>query len=81
VNNASVRLHRARQALARRVRAVCGACADRKCADCSCPPPAGGDKSSSRRRQRRKIVRSGGGVRPYPRASDRRSLGDHRSGL
>lgn len=37
VNNASVRLHRARQALARRVRAVCGPCARRKCVDCTCP--------------------------------------------
>jgi RNA polymerase sigma-70 factor (ECF subfamily) len=35
-NNASVRLHRARRALARRVRAVCGQCAPRKCLDCTC---------------------------------------------
>jgi RNA polymerase sigma-70 factor (ECF subfamily) len=35
-NNAAMRLHRARRALARRVRAVCGPCADSKCADCFC---------------------------------------------
>jgi RNA polymerase sigma-70 factor (ECF subfamily) len=35
-NNASVRLHRARRALARRVRAVCGPCAERMCVDCDC---------------------------------------------
>jgi RNA polymerase sigma-70 factor (ECF subfamily) len=33
-NNASVRLHRARKDLARRVTAVCGICAEHKCADC-----------------------------------------------
>jgi RNA polymerase sigma-70 factor (ECF subfamily) len=38
-NNASVRLHRARRALARRVRAVCGPCAERACFDCACPGP------------------------------------------
>jgi RNA polymerase sigma-70 factor (ECF subfamily) len=38
-NNASVRLHRARRAIARRVRAVCGPCADRQCADCTCEHP------------------------------------------
>jgi RNA polymerase sigma-70 factor (ECF subfamily) len=35
-NNASVRLHRARAALRKRVVAVCGACADEGCLDCSC---------------------------------------------
>jgi RNA polymerase sigma-70 factor (ECF subfamily) len=35
-NNASVRLHRARAALRKRVEAVCGACADTGCVDCSC---------------------------------------------
>ena len=35
-NNASVRLHRARAALRKRVVAVCGACADQGCFDCSC---------------------------------------------
>jgi RNA polymerase sigma-70 factor (ECF subfamily) len=39
-NNASVRLYRARRALARRVRAVCGRCADQQCVDCTCPPAA-----------------------------------------
>jgi RNA polymerase sigma-70 factor (ECF subfamily) len=35
-NNASVRLHRARAALRKRVVAVCGACAETGCVDCSC---------------------------------------------
>jgi RNA polymerase sigma-70 factor (ECF subfamily) len=35
-NNASVRLHRARAALRKRVEAVCGACAETGCVDCSC---------------------------------------------
>jgi RNA polymerase sigma factor (sigma-70 family) len=35
-NNASVRLHRARKAVARHLRSVCGACAEHKCLDCSC---------------------------------------------
>jgi RNA polymerase sigma-70 factor (ECF subfamily) len=35
-NNASVRLHRARKAVARHLRTVCGACAEHKCLDCSC---------------------------------------------
>jgi RNA polymerase sigma-70 factor (ECF subfamily) len=35
-NNASVRLHRARAALRKRVVAVCGACAESDCVDCSC---------------------------------------------
>jgi RNA polymerase sigma factor (sigma-70 family) len=35
-NNASVRLHRARKAVAREVMAVCGACADHRCLDCTC---------------------------------------------
>jgi RNA polymerase sigma-70 factor (ECF subfamily) len=39
-NNATVRLHRARRALARRVRAVCGPCADRQCVDCTCQQAA-----------------------------------------
>jgi RNA polymerase sigma-70 factor (ECF subfamily) len=38
VGNAAVRVHRARRALARRVRAVCGPCAERKCVDCTCTP-------------------------------------------
>ena len=36
VNNASVRLYRARKALAKRLTAVCGFCADHKCVDCTC---------------------------------------------
>lgn len=35
-NNAGVRLHRARQALRRKVQSVCGACATHGCHDCSC---------------------------------------------
>lgn len=36
VNNATVRLHRARRALKERVVARCGACADDGCRDCDC---------------------------------------------
>jgi RNA polymerase sigma factor (sigma-70 family) len=35
-NNASVRLHRARRAIAKKLTAVCGACAEHKCIDCTC---------------------------------------------
>jgi RNA polymerase sigma factor (sigma-70 family) len=35
-NNATVRLHRARQALKTRLEGTCGACASRGCLDCSC---------------------------------------------
>lgn len=35
-NNASVRLHRARKAAAKRLTTVCGACAEHKCLDCTC---------------------------------------------
>jgi len=35
-NNATVRLHRARQALKTRLEGTCGACAARGCLDCSC---------------------------------------------
>lgn len=35
-NNASVRLHRARKAAAKRITQVCGACAEHKCLDCTC---------------------------------------------
>jgi RNA polymerase sigma-70 factor (ECF subfamily) len=35
-NNAAVRLHRARQALRRRLEQVCGACAQHGCLDCAC---------------------------------------------
>lgn len=35
-NNASVRLHRARQAIARRLTKICGPCAEHKCLDCTC---------------------------------------------
>lgn len=44
-NAAAVRLHRARRALARRVRAVCGPCADRGCVDCTCPRPGEATRS------------------------------------
>lgn len=36
-NNASVRLHRARKAVAKRLVQVCGVCAEHKCLDCTCP--------------------------------------------
>ncbi len=35
-NNASVRLHRARQALREGLAAMCGACVEHACLDCSC---------------------------------------------
>jgi RNA polymerase sigma factor (sigma-70 family) len=35
-NNASVRLHRARKAAAKRLIQVCGVCAEHKCLDCTC---------------------------------------------
>lgn len=35
-NNASVRLHRAREALRQRVRQTCGTCAEHGCIDCHC---------------------------------------------
>jgi RNA polymerase sigma factor (sigma-70 family) len=35
-NNASVRLHRARKAVAKKLTAVCGTCATHKCIDCNC---------------------------------------------
>jgi len=38
-NNASVRLHRAREALHRRLVASCGTCATHGCLDCSCQKP------------------------------------------
>jgi RNA polymerase sigma-70 factor (ECF subfamily) len=35
-NNASVRLHRARKAVAKKLTVVCGTCARHKCIDCTC---------------------------------------------
>jgi RNA polymerase sigma factor (sigma-70 family) len=35
-NNASVRLHRARKAVGKKLTSVCGACAEHKCLDCTC---------------------------------------------
>lgn len=35
-NNAAVRLHRAREALGKQLRASCGTCADHGCLDCTC---------------------------------------------
>jgi RNA polymerase sigma factor (sigma-70 family) len=35
-NNASVRLHRARRAVAKKLVLVCGVCAEHKCLDCTC---------------------------------------------
>jgi RNA polymerase sigma factor (sigma-70 family) len=37
-NNAAVRAFRARDALRKRVREACGACAEQGCSDCSCGP-------------------------------------------
>lgn len=41
-NNATVRLHRARQALKQRLERSCGTCASHGCLDCTCGEPAGG---------------------------------------
>lgn len=35
-NNATVRVHRAREALRKQVRKVCGSCAEHRCVDCRC---------------------------------------------
>lgn len=35
-NNANVRVHRAREALRKQVRTVCGSCAEHRCVDCTC---------------------------------------------
>jgi RNA polymerase sigma-70 factor (ECF subfamily) len=45
-NNAAVRAHRARAALLRRVRDLCGACAEHRCLRCRCEPPVGPGKSA-----------------------------------
>ncbi|MCE9673288.1 sigma-70 family RNA polymerase sigma factor [Myxococcus stipitatus] len=37
-NNAAVRLHRARQALGKRLIALCGTCCTHGCVDCACGP-------------------------------------------
>jgi RNA polymerase sigma factor (sigma-70 family) len=37
-NNAGVRVHRAREALKKEVKACCGSCADHGCLDCTCKP-------------------------------------------
>lgn len=38
-NNAAVRVHRAREALKKQVKACCGSCADHGCLDCTCQKP------------------------------------------
>ena len=43
-NNASVRLHRARSALRRRLVEVCGACSEHGCLDCTCRAPRTGGR-------------------------------------
>ncbi len=35
-NNANVRVHRAREALRKQIRVVCGSCAEHRCVDCTC---------------------------------------------
>jgi RNA polymerase sigma-70 factor (ECF subfamily) len=40
-NNATVRLHRARQALKRQLEQSCGTCATHGCLDCTCGSAAG----------------------------------------
>jgi RNA polymerase sigma factor (sigma-70 family) len=35
-NNASVRLHRARKAVAKQIAAICGTCSKHECIDCTC---------------------------------------------
>ncbi len=41
-NNATVRLHRARQALKQSLERSCGTCASHGCLDCTCGQPGGG---------------------------------------
>jgi RNA polymerase sigma-70 factor, ECF subfamily len=38
--NAAVRVHRAREALKKRVTQACGTCAEHGCLDCSCKSPS-----------------------------------------
>jgi RNA polymerase sigma-70 factor, ECF subfamily len=40
--NAAVRVHRAREALRKQIRAACGSCAEHGCLDCHCGPKACG---------------------------------------
>jgi RNA polymerase sigma-70 factor, ECF subfamily len=40
--NAAVRVHRAREALRKQVRTVCGSCAEHGCLDCRCKPQESG---------------------------------------
>jgi RNA polymerase sigma-70 factor (ECF subfamily) len=40
--NAAVRVHRAREALRKQVRTVCGSCAEHGCLDCHCKPKVSG---------------------------------------
>lgn len=40
-NNAGVRVHRAREALKKEVKACCGSCAEHGCVDCTCRPSRG----------------------------------------
>jgi RNA polymerase sigma-70 factor (ECF subfamily) len=46
-NNAAVRVHRAREALRRRVRTSCGTCAEHGCLDCTCDTTCGPHAPSS----------------------------------
>lgn len=48
VNNATVRLHRARQALRRTLEVSCGTCAEHGCLDCSCKRAAPSPHSDAR---------------------------------
>lgn len=47
VNNATVRLHRARQALKTQLLRACGACAAHGCLDCSCAERRGASEASA----------------------------------
>lgn len=44
--NAAVRVHRAREALRKQVRTVCGSCAEHGCMDCHCKPKESGGCAS-----------------------------------
>jgi RNA polymerase sigma-70 factor (ECF subfamily) len=46
-NNATVRLHRARQALNRALEKSCGTCAEHGCLDCSCGGPSCGHEHAT----------------------------------
>jgi RNA polymerase sigma factor (sigma-70 family) len=77
VNNVTVRLHRGRQALKRRLEQTCLACAECGFLDCRCEPDEGGPARSAATRERPVAERREAGMvdaaaRPARRSSKRR---------